>query len=111
MEKTYHLRCKHCGANFTGTAPGLGFCSEYCREIGTEQRLRAYYDKQKQERRRKVHEYSCQKCGRRIGVVGVGGSSGRKYCDGCLENHMGKYGLRVLSQRRDLPERVIYPGK
>lgn len=109
MEKTYHLHCKQCGRAFTGHAPALRYCCEECREAGYSEMQAACEAARRRRNQNRLHEYTCHKCGRRIGVLG--GSSGRKYCDCCLENHMGKYGQRVLSQRRDLPERVIYPGK
>ncbi len=109
MEKTYHLHCKLCGRAFTGNHPALRYCCETCRKTGYKEVQDAKDAARKRRRQNRLHEYTCQKCGRRIGVLG--GSSGRKYCDGCLAKHMGKYGQRVLSQRRDLPERVIHPGK
>lgn len=109
MEKTYHLHCKQCGRQFTGNFPAMRYCCESCRETGYRESRAASEAAQRRRRQNRLHEYTCRKCGRRIGVLG--GSSGRKYCDGCLARHMGAYGLRVLSQRRDLPERAIYPDK
>ena len=105
MKKTYHLHCKQCGRPFTGIKPALKYCCESCREAGYRESQLANSAARRQRNRKRLHEYTCRKCGKRIGVVG--GSSGRKYCDNCLARCMGGYGHTLLSHRNDLPEKVI----
>ena len=102
----FNRTCVICGADFTANGSRALYCAKCRKEVDRRQSKKRYKEKAIYTPKG-FYIYSCALCKRTIKVIGR--SNSRKYCDECL-TVLGPLGVKLLTQRKELPEVIVGAG-